>query len=66
MQERTEGEKNQHKVELVGWDKIIYWDKEEENDNSYEECKSNCPPPTNQCPVSLLAVEEIQMNSHPL
>ena len=35
-------------------------------DNSYDECKSNCSPPTNQCPVSLLVVEEIDMKFYPL
>ena len=50
----------------MGWDKIIYWDREKEKDNSYDECKSNCSPPTNQCPVSFLVMEEIYMNFHPL
>ena len=60
------GGKKQHKVELMGWDKIIYWDRGKEKDNSYDECKSNCSPPSSQCAVSLLVVEEIDMNFHPL
>lgn len=33
MRERI---RKKHKVELVSWDKSIYWDRENENDISYD------------------------------